>query len=114
MMGFTGNNLTDGVVDPAGCRTSAEDIIAFLSVFLPGFNVSPEAHAGHDQTVAVNTIVQLDGHRSTDQNGNPLTYGWTFVQRPQGSTATLLNPNSFNHLVPGLEGLKPDSNDGFG
>lgn len=95
LMGFTGTNLTNGVLDPAGCRNTPEQVIKYLTAFVLKANVPPEAHAGADQTVPINTIVQLDGHRSIDQNGNPLTYAWGFVQQPQNSTATLLNSNAF-------------------
>jgi len=38
--------------------------------------------------------VVLNGGGSTDVDGNPLTYAWTLVGKPSGSTASLLNPNT--------------------
>jgi hypothetical protein len=49
------------------------------------------------QVAAINGLVQLDGSRSTDADGNPLTYAWSLntIQAP-GSHATLSNPNIVN------------------
>jgi RHS repeat-associated protein len=56
--------------------------------------VPPTANAGPNQTVEVNTTVQLDGSHSTDLQGYPLTYSWSILSAPAGSTATLSNPQS--------------------
>ena len=37
-------------------------------------------------------LVMLNGSRSTDADGNALTFAWEFVTRPDGSTATISNP----------------------
>ena len=52
-------------------------------------NVPPVANAGPDQTVHEGDVVTLNGSGSSDQNGNDLSYQWSFVSRPQGSTAQL-------------------------
>ena len=57
-------------------------------------NSPPVANAGPDQTVALNSLVTLNGSGSTDVDGNPLTFAWSFVSRPAGSTATLSNPTA--------------------
>jgi hypothetical protein len=49
----------------------------------------PVAHAGSAQSVVTGTLVTLDGSRSSDANGDPLTYAWTLSSRPAGSSATL-------------------------
>ena len=54
----------------------------------PG-NTTPVAVAGSNQTVAVGTTVTLNGTTSHDADGDPLTYSWTLVTRPPGSTAVL-------------------------
>ena len=54
-----------------------------------GGNTPPVAEAGHDLTVQVGMTVQLDGADSTDVDGNLLTYHWTLLSQPAGSTATL-------------------------
>lgn len=55
-------------------------------------NTAPVANAGPNQTVAVGATVTLDGSGSTDADGNPLTYQWSFVSVPTGSAATLTGP----------------------
>ena len=40
-------------------------------------NTVPTADAGLDQTVLVGSLVVLDGSRSLDPDGDPLTYLWT-------------------------------------
>src|SRR5215510_10815845 len=50
----------------------------------------PVAHAGPNQIViGINVAVQLDGSASTDPAGHALTYRWTIIDAPAGSTATL-------------------------
>ena len=57
-------------------------------------NSPPVANAGPDQTVALNSLVTLNGSGSTDVDGNPLTFAWSFSSRPAGSTAVLSNPSA--------------------
>ncbi len=57
----------------------------------PG-NAAPTAQAGFDRTVGKNALVTLDGSASFDPEAHPLTYLWTIVSRPAGSTATVANP----------------------
>jgi hypothetical protein len=59
----------------------------------PG-NHPPIANAGPDQTKALESIVHLDGSGSTDQDGQLLSFVWSFVTRPAGSTAELDAPTS--------------------
>ena len=54
----------------------------------------PDADAGEDQTVATGDTVFLDGSASSDPNGDPLTYGWTLVSKPDGSTASLTDADT--------------------
>jgi hypothetical protein len=58
--------------------------------------VRPVANAGSAQVVNVNSTVQLNGSGSTDANGLPLTYQWSFASIPQGSAVTLNNPAGVN------------------
>ncbi len=57
---------------------------------------APVANAGQSQTVPTNTLVKLNGSGSTDVDGQPLTYAWSFVTVPTGSHAVLNNPTSVN------------------
>ena len=54
----------------------------------------PVANAGPNQTIAVGSVVNLDGTKSTDSDGAPLTYTWSFVSLPTNSTAQISSPRS--------------------
>ncbi len=67
-----------------GTTSSAPDTVTISTE-----NSAPTSHAGADQTVLVNDTVQLDGSASSDVDGDMLTFEWSFVSRPVGSSATL-------------------------
>ena len=52
-------------------------------------NAVPVANAGAGQNVTTGTLVTLDGLASSDANGDALTYEWTLVYKPSGSSAAL-------------------------
>lgn len=69
-------------------------------------NVAPVANAGAAQTVLVASTVTLDGNGSSDANGNPLTYAWSFVSKPAGSVAVLASSTEGRStFVPDLAGI---------
>ena len=57
------------------------------TVTISTLNSAPVANAGADQSVYVGNTVTLDGSRSSDADGNALTYSWAFTSKPSGSTA---------------------------
>ncbi|MHB8845004.1 MAG: RHS repeat-associated core domain-containing protein [Nitrospirota bacterium] len=79
-------------------------------------NAKPVANAGPARTVAVNSLVTLDGSGSSDQNNEPLTYGWTMIATPAGSSALLAGAASvsptFTTDLPGDYSIKLVVSDG--
>ena len=75
--------VNDGSVD------SAPDEVVVTTT-----NSAPIANAGTDQSVAVGSVVTLDGTGSQDADGDPLTYLWTLVSVPPGSAAALSDPTA--------------------
>ncbi|MBA3612813.1 MAG: hypothetical protein H0W49_07830 [Nitrospirales bacterium] len=63
-----------------------------ITVTITTGNRPPVADAGQDQNVPVFSLVTLNGNASNDSDGDDLSFQWSLESRPQGSTATLLNP----------------------
>ena len=60
-----------------------------------GGSTPPVANPGPNQAAAVGTTVHLNGSASTNPSGiGTLTYSWAFTTLPNGSTTTLVNPNT--------------------
>lgn len=58
-------------------------------------NSAPVAEAGADQLVITRgTVVQLNGTQSFDDDGDALTYKWSFVSKPDGSTTVMSAANT--------------------
>ncbi len=57
-------------------------------------NAAPTANAGPDQNVNTGSVVTLDGSGSSDANNDTLTYTWTIVNKPSGSSVTISDPSS--------------------
>lgn len=63
-------------------------------------NRAPTATIAALQALSVGQQISLDGSASSDPDGDPLTYAWTVVTAPAGSTAALQNPtNNFAALT---------------
>jgi hypothetical protein len=63
------------------------------SVVLSFNNVKPVAKAGGNQSVVAGDIVYMYGFDS-DANGDPVTYSWSMVSKPAGSSAVLADANT--------------------
>ena len=57
------------------------------------------ANAGPDTTALIGATVTLNGAASSDVDGDPLTFAWSFVSRPDGSGATLSDPSSATPVI---------------
>jgi hypothetical protein len=76
-------------VNNGSAKDSATAVISTLST-------PPVANAGPNQTVNLGATVRLDGSKSFDTDGNPLTYSWSLISIPATSIATLSNGRSPN------------------
>ncbi|MCL1127552.1 PKD domain-containing protein [Shewanella surugensis] len=86
----------------SGSKDSLNDSINIISTT---GNSVPMAYAGEDQSVMINSLVELDGGLSTDANNDPLTYEWKIKSTPDDSQALISSPNSTQpHFTPDLEG----------
>lgn len=75
------------------------DVKRYILDNLPRPNRPPIANAGPDQTVLVNSIVQLDGSSSSDPDGDPIkSYRWKILPQQNSarcvfkSSSSLVNP----------------------
>lgn len=57
-------------------------------------NQKPVAMVGQDFKSAINTLVTLDGSKSSDPEKDPLSYAWTLTSKPDGSQAALSFANT--------------------
>jgi len=91
---FTPDALGDFVVelvvtDSKGGVSSASRVVVSTD------NSVPVADAGSDQALTViGTVVQLDGSRSYDADGDGLGFAWSFRSKPEGSLAVLDDPTA--------------------
>ncbi len=88
--------------------TFALTAIAVLSFAACDSVVGPSssltADAGGDQTVAVGVPASLDGTGSSDGDGASLTYAWSFVSQPGGSSAPLTGTSATASFTPDVAG----------
>jgi len=68
-------------------------------------SLNTEANAGPAQNVEVGSLVTLDGSQSTGAYGSLITYKWSMVSKPAGSTSIINITNTVNPtFLPDLPG----------
>jgi hypothetical protein len=100
------------VTDEEGLPSQA-DIVQISSL-----NMAPTAEAGPDQLVLSGSLVVLDGSGSTDPEGDPLTYEWSFINSPEAGDPPLSDPTgavtTFVALFDGQYEVQLDVADAIG
>lgn len=74
-----------------GTLSSVADVVKVSTV-----NSIPLANAGSNQSSKIADIVTLDGSASSDVDGDLLTYNWTVISKPAGSSIVLSDPTVVN------------------
>jgi len=88
------------VTDEDGATASDTVTVAVLNVNLP-----PVANAGADQNAITGLQLTLDGTASSDEDGAPLSYEWSFTSIPAGSSVTLIDAStSMPTFTPDVDG----------
>ena len=102
------NNLLNDQTYTLTCNGpggSANDSVSVI-VTSGSTNTAPIADAGVDQYTTTGELIMLDGSGSDDPDGDPLSYAWTFVNKPAGSTSVLNNSASAQPtFVADMDGL---------
>ena len=77
--------VNDGKVDSPVVAVTITSAVA---------NSAPVSNAGANQNLTVGVLATLDGTGSTDADRDLLTYFWTLISKPSGSSATLSSATS--------------------
>ena len=75
------------VTNNQGGSSSDEVAISIL-------NSPPIANSGPNKSTVIGSLVTFDGSASSDANGDNLTYNWSILSSPSGSSATLASSTS--------------------
>lgn len=90
----------------AGCGGSGDSKGNDCSLGVNSCNAPPVANAGANQSVLIGATVTLDGSATTDANNDSLSYKWSILQTPSGSTAALTSTTSVKTtFVPERAGI---------
>lgn len=73
------------------------DTICLSSQFIVP-NIPPVADAGLDQAARLCSVTQLDGSKSFDPEGTPITYKWRLIDAPVGSE--FMYDGGIGHTIP--------------
>ena len=85
-----------------GTEDSVADTVTIIAATE---NSVPVANAGIDQNVLAGNIVSLDATGSSDADGDLLSYTWSFVSKPTGSSSVLDNEQvELPSFTPDLDG----------
>lgn len=87
-------NMT--LVSATDAQNQLNESILAVGGEVPNGGHIPVADAGSDQNVLTSETVTLDGTNSTDADGDTLSYLWTILSAPAGSTASLSDPALVN------------------
>jgi hypothetical protein len=63
--------------------------ISVVSILASAANLAPIAKPGANQSVVIGSKVSVDASASVDPNGDLITYRWSLLYKPVGSTASL-------------------------
>lgn len=106
-------NLLLVIIFLYGCGGADEKSVSTVPI-TP--NTKPIANAGDDQSAEKNVVIILDGKKSNDNDGDALTYQWSLVTVPEGSsvelTAFTTESSSFTPDSAGLYEAQLIVNDG--
>jgi RHS repeat-associated protein len=84
----------------SGNQVSIEEVI-----WVSTDNVRPVAITNENQKISTGVAYNLLGENSFDNDGDNLTYSWSIKDKPQGSSVSILSPNSENtELTPDVLG----------
>ena len=77
-----------------------------ITATAPGMNRAPVANAGFDLNGTETISMTLDGTASFDPDGDDLTYSWSILSAPVGSTASIVGETEATaSLTADLEGV---------
>ncbi|MEQ3695876.1 MAG: PKD domain-containing protein [Pseudomonadales bacterium] len=75
------------------------------TVIVSDLNIAPVANSGKGTTYTIGVPVMLDGSASSDVDGDPLSYQWSIVTQPPGSSATIVDADSVSaSITPDVDG----------
>lgn len=81
----------DGVYEAQSSRNES-----ILKNYSPSSNTAPKAVISSHAAITLGATLQLDGSKTTDAEGDFLSYQWTLESAPAGNTAVILNPNGLS------------------